>query len=85
MSYALGQSQTPWDVSISEVDLPANMHFNRWGPVSGMGQMPNPMDFIQQFLPGNKTVTPVAEDPMKKVLPIVLVGAAAVGLWWYLR
>ena len=69
MSFALGQSQTPWDVSISQVDLPPNLHFNRWGPVSGLGdmggtlsggtlgQMPGPgFDFMNPIL---NTVDPL--------------------------
>ena len=85
MSYALGQSQTPWDTSVSEVDLPANMHFHRWGPVSGVGQMPNPMDFLTQFIPGTqKPVVPPPEDPLAKAMPLVLGGVLVLGAVWYI-
>ena len=89
MSYTLGQSQTPWDVSVSEVDLPANQHFNRWGPVDGLGQF-NPLTPILNTVDplnlfhgqAQPAATPQA-DPMKTVVPLVLGGAVVLGVLWY--
>jgi len=89
MSYALGQSQTPWDVSISEVDLPANQHFNRWGPVSGLGfnfmdPILNTIDPLNLFHhEQQQAAAAAAEDPMKSVVPLVLGGAVVLGVLWY--
>lgn len=79
----LGQSQTPWDTGISEVDIPANAHWQRWGPVNGLGQ--SPLDFITQFIPGmQRPVTPPPEDPVAKAMPLILVGVVGLGVIWYI-
>jgi len=52
--------------------------------VGQVGQLPNPLDFIQQFLPGQQTVvTPPKPDPLKEAMPLVLGGVLVLGVIWY--
>lgn len=97
--YTLGQSQTPWDTSVSEVDLPYNQHFNRWGPISGLGDIHLPGG-VTLPAPGQDVWLPGSGGPPApsggassqssqpdNTLLYVGVGVAALALfaWWYSR
>lgn len=92
MSYhmKLGQSQVPADVMVSEVDLPATQHFNRWAisAFNPITPMLNVMDPLNLFHGGSSSSTPSAPPPAPSMVaslaPVVGTLALAGGVGWFL-
>lgn len=81
----LGQSQSPGEPGVSEVDIPANLHFRRWGPVNGLGDihlpggvtLPAPGPDVWAPGSGGPPTPPSSEPPKAEDNTMLYIAAAA--------
>lgn len=83
----LGQSQAPGEPGVSEVDIPSNLHFRRWGPIGDLhlpGGVTLPAPGKDIWLPGSggppADAGAGAGAPAQQDNTMLYLGAAVLGL-----